>query len=88
VRVAFDSRPQHNLLVEGLLIQIEWKHARMEVLHVGIYRPHKFMLAVHVECYVPRVAFEKLMWNVQPLFFIDQSIVPLGECRVVEGSVL
>jgi hypothetical protein len=60
----------------------------MEVLPVGIPRPYKCMVSVHAEGDVPRVAVEELLWNAQPLCCVNEPVIPLGECRVVEGCVL
>jgi hypothetical protein len=60
----------------------------MEVLPVGIPHPFKCMVLVHVEGDVPRVVVEEILWNAQPLHYVNEPIIPPGECHVVEGHVL
>ena len=51
----------------------------MEVFLVGMPRPYKCMVSVHAEIDVPRVAVEELLWNAQPMCYVDKPVVPLGD---------
>jgi hypothetical protein len=46
------------------------------------------MMLVHAEANVPHVVVEEILSNAQPLHGVDNPILPLGECHVIEGCVL